>query len=329
MKKKFGLAALGALVSIAALVWVGKGIAWDKLGHIFSGLPLWLPVAAACIYVFSFIPRAIRSRCMLAGAGSAPLLLKHTGEAQIIGYAANNLLPLRLGEFVRVFVLRKTSGVPAPTGLASLLAERILDGVIMMLILGITVAWFAAKGMRFGGTAVQTLLFVGMALFAVAAVSLVILASLSGWISGLSSRFLPHRLHGAVGSMLDALAFLRDPVRALTAVLLSAFVWLLEGAVFVMAVFALGVRDPLMVGFLMLAVINLGILLPSAPGYVGLFQACGMLAFQVLGLPREQGLAASVIVHACQFFPITAIGLILASRHGWKLRTMADPKINS
>jgi uncharacterized protein (TIRG00374 family) len=176
---------------------------------------------------------------------------------------------------------------------------------------------------------VKPLLYTGVCLFALAILGLIVLASMSGWITRLSERLLPPRLHTAVANILTALAFFRDPKRALGVVILSALVWLVEGSVFVLVISSLGVKDPWMAGYFMLAIVNLGILLPSAPGYVGVFQACGILAFEALGLPREQGLAASLLIHICQFLPITVIGLLLASRHGWSLKTMAQANAKS
>jgi uncharacterized protein (TIRG00374 family) len=323
MSKKIGLAVLGVLVSGAALAWAAKGIEWNRLEVVFSGLPLWVPLAAIAIYLFSFIPRAYRSMWMLEGTCPTPPSLAQAGEAQVMGYAANNLLPLRLGEFVRVFALRKLAGVPSLTGLASLLAERIIDGAIVVLILGASVAWFAAHGTNFTKTSVEPLLYTGIALFAGTSLGLFALALAGQWMTNLSERILPPRLHAAVGSMLGALAFFRDSKRALVVILLSIIVWLIEGSVFILVIANLGIEHPWMPGLLMLAIVNLGVLLPSAPGYVGVFQVCGILAFQVIALPKEQGLAVSLLVHACQFMPITALGLILASRHGWSLQSMA------
>jgi uncharacterized protein (TIRG00374 family) len=330
MSKKVGIAVFGVFVSVVALAWAAKGVDWHQLGAVFKQLPIWVPLVAVTAYLLSFIPRAYRSLWMLTGTCLHPLSVSKIGEAQVMGYAANNLLPLRLGELVRVFALRKLSGVPSLIGLASLLAERILDGAVVVIILAVSVAWFAQNGTNFGQTAVEPLLYTGAALFAATSCGLVILALASRWIGVCSERLLPPRLHLAVGSILGALAFFRNPKRALGVIMLSATVWLVEGSVFVLAASALGVENPWMPGLLMLAIVNLGILLPSAPGYVGVFQVCGILAFQAIGLPREQGLAASLLVHACQFLPITALGLLLASRHGWTLRSMAqsNPKAN-
>lgn len=324
MKKRIGLTAFGVLISATALGWVAKGIEWPRLGSVLAGLPIWVPMALVALYLFSFVPRAYRSLWMLKSTSDTPLSLMHLGEAQVMGYAANNVLPLRLGEIVRVFALRQLAGIPGLTGLGSLLAERILDGAVVVLILGGTVSWYATNGRSFGQTAVEPLLYTGIALFSGAIVGLFAIALLSEWIAKQSERWLPARIHNAVSGILNALAFFRNTRQAMGVVVISGLIWLIEGFVFVLAGWSLGLANPFAPGFFMLAVVNLGILLPSAPGYVGVFQACGMLAFQLLGFPREQGLATSLLVHASQYLPITALGLLCATRHGWSLRSMAS-----
>ena len=126
MKHRLLLIALSILISVAALVWAIKGIEWKQLTNVLSGVSAWVPIAAALVYLLSFAPRAYRSIWMLEHAVVQPFSPAHAGQAQVMGYAANNLLPLRLGEFVRVFALYKLVGLSRITGLASLLAERIL-----------------------------------------------------------------------------------------------------------------------------------------------------------------------------------------------------------
>ncbi|MCB9169861.1 MAG: flippase-like domain-containing protein [Flavobacteriales bacterium] len=320
---------LGLAISAGALYWALRGIAWNELGSALAGVPLWTPFGAVTLYLLSFLPRAYRNRIMLRKEADARLTPERTGEAQVMGFAANNVLPLRLGEVVRVLVLHRSTGVPRSTALASLLAERILDGLFVVLVLGTTVTWSMHQGHIAGTPTISTLLKVGSALFMIAIVCLVALAYAGRWVMRSLGRILPDRVHGPMDRMLDALAFFRDGRRAVGTVVLTAMVWLCEGAVFALVVGQFGVDDPFRVGYFMLAVVNLGILLPSAPGYIGVFQACGMLAFEALHLSREQGLAASVVIHACQFIPITVIGLLLASRHGWDIAKMAHTKIET
>jgi len=241
-----------------------------------------------------------------------------------MGYAANNLLPLRLGELVRVYVLRKLANIPGVTGFASLVAERVLDGVIIVTILCASVASLSRTESRAGAPDVSVLVLTAATVFSVAVLLLLVAVLLSPQIRNIAEDKLPETLSQFVAKALDALAFFRRPQDALIVVLLSGMVWLLEGAAFSVVAYQMGVTSPWIAGYLMLAIVNLGILLPTAPAYVGIFQACGIIAFQVLGLPEEQGLALSIVIHACQFVPITILGIYLASHHGWQFRLMAE-----
>lgn len=326
MKKELVLGAFGILVSALALGWAGRAIEWERLGRILSGIPVWIPFLAVAIYLTSFLPRAIRTRIMLEGTSPESVSWTHAGHAQIMGYAANNVLPLRLGEFVRVFALRKLAGVHGLTGFASLLTERIMDGVVVVMTLVITLSIYASRGRQIEGTQMAPLMMTAVGVFSIAIAGLVAMALMSNQIMRISRRFLPPTLQSATERVLGALQFLRSFQRATGVIGLTAAVWLIEGAVFAVVTASMGVDTPWMSGYLMLAVVNLGILIPSAPGYVGVFQACGVLAFQFLGIPQETGLAASLVVHACQFIPITLFGLLLASHHGWSLKAMARSK---
>jgi uncharacterized protein (TIRG00374 family) len=325
MKRNASIAALGIVMSIAALWWAAHGIRWRELAAVVTDTPVWLFPLMMGVYLLSFVPRALRLRSMLDGTGAPVPVVKAAGEAQVLGFAANNLLPLRMGEIVRVVALKRLAGVPPVIGLSSLVAERILDGAIIVLVLGGSVAWLGANGAAAASTdLLQTLLFTGGALFTTAVLGLFVLAFARNWLTSACKRFLPARLSGAAAGILAAVSFLRDPRKSLQILWLSLLIWAMEGAVFVLAACCTGIPSPVMAGALMLAVVNLGVLLPSAPGYVGVFQACGILALQVVGQPRETGLAVSLVIHASQYLPITLLGIISVLRHGWSLRAMAE-----
>jgi uncharacterized membrane protein YbhN (UPF0104 family) len=124
------------------------------------------------------------------------------------------------------------------------------------------------------------------------------------------------RVSARAGKLLEralgAVTFLKSPTALMTSLGLSLVIWSCEGMMFVVLAMAMHLNHPFEVGFLTLAVVNLGILLPSAPGYIGIFQIAAVSAFMVLGHSQAEGLAFGVLVHAAQFIPLTLLGLILA-----------------
>jgi uncharacterized membrane protein YbhN (UPF0104 family) len=126
----------------------------------------------------------------------------------------------------------------------------------------------------------------------------------------------PHRpIRGLVALVergFRALAFLGWNRTMLFVVLYGGAIWSLEGLVFVLAFAALGIDGPhLLMGFTALAVVNFGILVPSGPGHVGVFEALTVLALAPFHVAEDRALAAALLVHACQFLPSVGWGLLL------------------
>ena len=93
---------------------------------------------------------------------------------------------------------------------------------------------------------------------------------------------------------------------------LSILIWILEGFVFILGLYSVGLTNSILfVGFITLCVVNFGILIPSAPGYIGVFQAVFILVLTTFGVSESNSLAAAIIIHSCQFFPVTLMGFFL------------------
>lgn len=314
-------------ISTLALGWCFRRVEWHVLLAEMREVSWWVPWVAALLYLVGFVPRACRWRVMLANIRPVDPVL--CGQVVVLGYASNNLLPLRLGELVRAYLMWHRTGISRLSCLSSVGAERILDGLIIVWILGLSVVLLAVCGFSVSEDLVQHVLVFGGLLFTTASGVLLGLGLFSRGILKLSGRFLPVRVHALFGKVLEALDFLRTFRTAVVVLGLSVLVWCVEGLMFVLILHALGTPRPWLIGYFSLAIINLGILVPSAPGYVGVFQAFGVIAFSSVGLSESKGLAFSVIVHLCQFLPITLVGILLFLMMGldWSdVESMREPK---
>lgn len=233
-----------------------------------------------------------------------------------MGYAGNNVLPFRLGELVRAIMFRQLTGFSRTTGLSSIMAERLLDGITLVFIFGTVLAGSASIGLT--GAGLQPV-FIGAALLSAGGLGLLLFSWF--FIDHVITRAnrLSERAGKLVSKFADAIAFGRQSRILLPVLALSLLIWTLEGSMFAILAYSMDLPEPLSVGFMSLAVINLGILIPAAPGYVGVFQAAAVLAFSVLGLPQETGLAFGILSHSAQFLPLTTLGLFLVIPHWRKL----------
>jgi len=229
-------------------------------------------------------------------------------RALLIGYMGNNLLPLRAGEVVRIYVASR-HGPRFWTTVATVVVERALDGLALGLIVGGLLLLVPVPAeMRW-----SIALFLALDLVAIVLLALIAIAPglCRVLIETIFHRvgWLEKRLVGLLGTMTDGLRGIRAPGHAIPVVLSSVAVWLLLALSVWTAMHAAHLDLPLVASWVVLAFLGLGVSLPSSPGFVGVIQAATVLALALFAVPRAEALSFSLLFHASQFFPITAIGL--------------------
>src|SRR6266540_1816027 len=308
---------LGILVTILCL-----GLAFYRvdlrglLDALAAGNYVLVAPAALCT-LSGYLLRTARWRVILAEAVSCSFGTLF--GILMVGFAANNLLPARLGELARAYLLRRRSGVRKSYLLASIFVERVFDGLVVVALLGGVSLVVDLPGW---GREVEVLgggLFVAVAI-GVAAVMLhpELFERVVSWTLKPFPTRMAHWTAGAFGAFLTGLNTMRRPGVLARTVLLSIAVWSLEwSSYFIFSnAFQLGLSTGQLAAAcgLLLAVVNLGIMLPSSPGYVGTFQFFAMAALSVFGVGPEVALALAILAHLTQYVLVTSIGLAFFGR---------------
>jgi len=243
----------------------------------------------------------------------------------IIGFAANNVLPFRAGEFVRAYVLGRREGISASLSLATVALERVLDGLTLVFYL--LVAAFLVPlpdwgpqvilmaGILFGGA----LGSLGLLFFQEPLALRLLDVGLRPWPAGVRCR-----ARGLVEAFIAGLRSLRGGRELLFIAGLSVIAWACEIAAYTCLI--LGFDLPLTTchrlaaGTLTMVVVNLGNLIPSAPGYVGTFEAAGRLAISAFpAVSPAAGFGVILVSHAMQYILITALGFACLWQMGLSL----------
>lgn len=302
---------------LASLVFLALALRGQNLGQVWSALGAAdyrvLPPALALYFTGVWV-RALRWRHLLAPVEK--LTARLLFPVVVIGYMANDLLPLRLGEFVRAYALRERAGVRPSASLATIAVERICDGLTMLGFLFVA-SFFIAFNAQLRQLAAITAVVFSLLLLALWGVvrSDRVLARLLVLLARLLPAAIGQRLAALVESFVAGLRVLRSG-RELAAVLaFSVVAWLCEAAMYLTIASGFGFRLGLAGALLTTGVANLATLIPSSPGYVGTFEAGVVLVLNgLLGLTRERALSYAVVVHAALYFPITLWGLYYWSR---------------
>lgn len=307
---------LGILISLLALIWIGRATDLPSLFQAFDRMDWrWTPLLVL-VYLSGFLLRGLRWQIMLRPM--KPVAWTSSTAIVIIGYAANNVLPARLGELVRVYSLHRRERIPAASALASVAVERIFDGLALLAIFVVTAVLgvFAPEHERIVervGIAVAVVFLGGLAV--------VLLGRLrSAWVeallllpTGLFPPRLAERVRGLAHAAFAAVSFLRVDASLPMFVFLSLAIWLVEGGMFWLGLYAFGLPAGPLTAYFTLALVNFGLIVPSAPAYVGVFEGCTILAFAAFGQSQEIALSYSILIHFLQFAPITLLGLVLVN----------------
>jgi glycosyltransferase 2 family protein len=277
---------------------------------------VWL-IPSVAVYFLAVVARTWRWDYMLRPLKGIPLA--RLFPVVVIGYMGNNVYPFRAGEVLRSYVLRRREQVPMSASLATVIVERVFDGLVMLIFV------FAALPLApLPSDNVRYLVIVASGAFFGALIFFLALAAMPGralrWSETIGRKVLPARLRQPVlelsGRFLEGLASLRSFRNVLMLFVTSIVIWLLETVKYWFVMHAFDFEVSFFALMLMNGVVNLATTLPSAPGYVGTFDAPGIAVLILYGVQETMATAYTLVLHAALWLPITLLGAYYMLREG-------------
>ena len=311
---------LGIAISLFMMWWALRGFkladAWEAVQQANY---LWI-IPGVVVYFGAVWARTWRWHYLLRPLKRVPL--GKLFPIVVIGYMGNNVYPARAGEFIRAYVLKRNENVSASASFATIVVERIFDGIVMLIfvLVALPLAPSLPDWLRRVVILGSVAFFGALAVFLLLASAPKRFAVVYNWIV---SRWVPTRLRRAVVGILDrfveGLACLRSPFDLLMVFVTSLVIWLTETVKywFVMHAFPYG-GFPVSFFALMLmnGVVNLATTIPSAPGYVGTFDTPGIETLKVFGVEPATAAGYTVVLHVALWLPITLLGFWYLAREG-------------
>jgi uncharacterized protein (TIRG00374 family) len=308
MKHRWTVIAVGLGASAVFVYLAVRGLDLGAVRESFHHAELlpWVPLGVLS-YLVGHVVRGMR--CRLLVRREASLSLPTASNIVVVGYASNNVLPARLGELVRAGMLAERTGMPMVQSLAVTFIERVLDGLAILFLLVLTTVTGDTPGW------IQDIVRVALIVFGAATLVMFGGAYAPGAILGVASRVgnrLGHRWHDRVVSLATSItnagACLRDPRTTILLAISSVVVWTLEAGLFVALLPVFGIEATPQDGVLAMCVTNLGLLVPSSPGFIGPFHYFASRAIMVHGVPEATALAYATLVHLAFYIPVTIWG---------------------
>ncbi len=306
---------LGIIISLGLLTLVFYGTDFRTIGDVFRTANYFFLLPALGLYFIGVLMRAIRWHFLLRPIKSIGIY--RLFQVTVIGYMVNDLLPLRIGELVRAYILGETEQISKASVLVTIVLERVFDGVTMLLFIGIASFFLPLP------TSLRTLLLIGSLLFAAVIVVLVMAAGMRERFDHLIHRVmarLPERW-GTLGlrlidSFFHGLSVFRNPADAGLALLFSIFAWLFEATMYSVLALGFGIALPFPVFVLATAVANLVTIIPSTPGYVGVFDVPVKGILTLFGVDPNVATSYTLLLHAALILPVVLLGLYYTWRLG-------------
>jgi uncharacterized protein (TIRG00374 family) len=314
---------LGVLISIIFLYVALRGLRLQDLEQVLQQANYWWLIPGVAVYFLTLWARAWRWHYLLRPIKS--ISTRKMFPIVAIGYAGNNLFPARAGEFMRAIVLKRHEDVAISASLATIIVERVFDGVVMLAFVFLNLPEVAKLTSTSGFIGdIRTLTLVGGAVFLGALVVFLMAAMFperSETLVGIFvDRLVPARYREKImsltGRFLGGLESLRSPREVLMVFLTSVVIWLLETGKYWLVMHAFPFQVSFFTLMLMNGVVNLATTIPSAPGYVGTFDAPGIAILQAYGVDQATAAGYTLVLHAALWFPITVLGTYYMLREG-------------
>jgi len=319
--RRWGTLIIGIIVSTVFLYIGLKGL---KLSEVWADMReaeiAWL-VPGVAIYFLAVWGRTWRWHYLLRSI--KPVSLRRLFPIVVIGYMGNNVYPFRAGEVIRAYVLKRNENVNIPASLATIVIERIFDGLVMLIFV-----FVALPFADFKEDWLKNVVFFSTLLFWGAFLVFLIMAlrpeRTRRLYTAVFDRLLPGKLaviaKRLTGHFMLGLENLRRPRDLLMILVSSIFIWLTETTKYWFVMHAFDFQVSFFVLMVMTAVVNLATTLPSSPGYVGTFDTPGIETLKAYGVKESIAASYTLVLHAALWLPITLLGFYYLYREGlgWK-----------
>jgi uncharacterized protein (TIRG00374 family) len=313
----------GLALAVTLMWWALHDVSIAEVWHNVLTANPWLLTASVGMATGTFVMRAFRWRVLLLPALSESSFHSRF-SAVCIGFAGNNLLPARLGEFARVAAFSRMEPIGLGATFASLVLERLFDALILVIFLlpALYLPGFAG-GQR---PSVAAQVIVPATLIVLAALiflSLLVrfpnraLQMTDRWLHRLLPTRLADPIAGLLASFIEGLGALRHAHVFFRVIGWSILVWLWNAGSFWVGFLAFDITTPGLSGALLLqSVVGFAVSLPSSPGFFGPFEAASRVALVAYGVGPTLIISFAAGYHILSFIPVTLFGLYYAHRLG-------------
>ena len=314
-------------LTLALLGWFFRQADLSQVWREIREAKPWALALLLAITGLTYLLRALRWQFLLRPLG--PTRLSQAFRTTVMGFAANTVLPLRAGEMVRPYLLARREGLSVPATITTIILERLLDLMTVLVFLGLFVVFFD-PGLDRVNAAVYKSVKLGGLVGALGSGAVLLVLGLNAVRPVLTHRLVDaclrvipvrfrSRLSALIYGLLDGLAVTRDLTRLAQAIALSFPLWLSIATGIWLVTVAFHMTVPFTGSFLIMALLTVGVAAPT-PGAVGGFHEAFRIGTAVFyGVDNDRAVGAAIVLHAASFIPVTLLGGLFMMQDGLNL----------
>lgn len=312
---------VGCGVSASMLYIAFRDVDVARLKESFLQISVWPILPFVAIFLAHFYFRSLRWRFLLPQTQGEVPSLRKLFDSIILGNLASFLLPFRLGEFIRPLVLCRWTEYSFASAFISVIMERFFDLSAVLISFFALVhmlpdlpSWLHLAAYSLGSMAVVLLVFLVGGCLAPTLISKLV---------GVCASILPPTMEKFVAhftnDLLKGAAVIKTPKRLAAVIALTGGVWVTTFLQFYALLFIFDFDHSLLLSVTLGVFVALAVALPSAPGFVGVFQFGCVAATSLFAYPSAAAQVYSLVVHALTFVMLIVIGFWLLSVHNLNL----------
>ncbi|MFN2425080.1 MAG: lysylphosphatidylglycerol synthase transmembrane domain-containing protein [Candidatus Binatia bacterium] len=310
-------------------LWLAlRGEDWEAIRRSLAGVDYTWVALMAPVGIYTLYARSQRWQLLLEKTHGRPVAMMPIFSASAIGFMANMVLPFRVGEVARPWLVARNTGLPLASTFATVVVERVLD-LLALAVFGLGIVLTADVPPM-----VTRLAQLAAAVAGVAFVGLYIVVARRETVLPILDHI--WKRIPKVGPVLlrlehefvDGMSSIVDPPTLLRAVAWSLYIWFIVAVSFALGFKATGMDVPMIHGGITVAtIVALAVSIPSAPAFVGQFEwGCKLALEQIHGVDGSVAIAYSILVHTAQFFIQVILGVIFLAREGLSFRDLSSLK---
>lgn len=306
MKKHFLKILLAVALSCILIYLTLRQIDFKNSLELIKNVNYFVLIPGVLIYAFTYVLRSVRYYFIILPLKKTKVL--DNFPCTMLGFFANNIIPLRLGELIRAKITGERFYISRSSVLATIVIERILDVIVFILFFFIIFLF-----MSFPTFLEKSFYMLGLFSF-IALVALYIMLTHEKKASNILSKVpMPVAMKSLTieffNKFTNGLVLLKRPEVLIKTFIMSVILWVTEAVFVVVVAYACGIHLSLLGAIFTVIMIGIGAIIPTSPGYFGAFELMGVLALSTMGIDKDAAFVCTAIYHFLQLIVIFALGM--------------------